>query len=126
MRPTCDPERLAAARELGALVDCEPVSAAIVTAAAGLDDALARLDPGGLVVVFAAPAEPVPVPLDRLYRNELAVVGSRSASPETFEAAVGLLPTLSLPPVTLLPLERFDEGVELYRNGEVLKVAFTP
>ena len=79
------PARLAAARELGALVDYEPVAAAIVTAAGRLDDALARLDPGGLVVVFAAPAEPVPRPLDRLYRKELSVVGSRSASPETFD-----------------------------------------
>jgi len=28
--------------------------------------------------------------------------------------------------VTMLPLERFREGVELYRRGDVLKVAFTP
>jgi hypothetical protein len=31
-----------------------------------------------------------------------------------------------LPPVTTLPLERFAEGVELYRRGDALKVVFTP
>jgi hypothetical protein len=28
--------------------------------------------------------------------------------------------------VTTLPLERFLEGVELYRRGDALKVVFTP
>jgi hypothetical protein len=28
--------------------------------------------------------------------------------------------------VTTLPLDRFLEGVELYRRGEALKVVFTP
>jgi hypothetical protein len=31
-----------------------------------------------------------------------------------------------LPAVVTLPLERFAEGVELYRSGEALKVVFTP
>ena len=52
--------------------------------------------------------------------------GSRSATPAYFRAAVELLPQLVLPPVTTLPLERFLEGVELYRRGEALKVVFTP
>jgi hypothetical protein len=30
-----------------------------------------------------------------------------------------------LPEVTTLPLDRFLEGVELYRRGEALKVVFT-
>ena len=68
----------------------------------------------------------MPVTLDAVYRKELSIVGSRSASPASFAAAVELLPRLTLPPVTLLPLERFREGVELYRRGDVLKVAFTP
>jgi hypothetical protein len=54
------------------------------------------------------------------------LVGSRSATPSTFVEAVDLLPDLTLPPVTMLPLERFREGVELYRRGHALKVAFTP
>ncbi len=52
--------------------------------------------------------------------------GSRSATPAYFRDAVELLPQLVLPPVTTLPLERFLEGVELYRSGAALKVVFTP
>ena len=75
------PERLAGARELGAEVDDEPVAAAVLTAPAGLDDALRRLEPGGTLLVFAAPEEPCPYSLDAVYRKELSVVGSRSATP---------------------------------------------
>jgi hypothetical protein len=61
-----------------------------------------------------------------VYRNELHVVGSRSATPAFFRLACDLLPTLVLPEVTTLPLDRFVEGVELYRRGDALKVVFTP
>ena len=119
-------ERLAAARELGAASDAEPVGGAVVTASAGINEALRRLDPGGTVLVFSAPEDEVPISLDAVYRKELHVVGSRSATPEYFRAAVELLPALRLPELTILPLERFAEGVELYRSGAVLKVVFTP
>jgi threonine dehydrogenase-like Zn-dependent dehydrogenase len=98
----------------------------VLTAHAGVDDALHRLRPGGTLLVFAAPEESVPVSLDAVYRKELHVAGSRSASPEHFAAALELLPELVLPEVTTLPLERFDEGVELYRSGEATKVVFVP
>jgi L-iditol 2-dehydrogenase len=120
-------ERLAQAHLLGADVDSEePVGAAVLTAHAGVDDALHRLVPGGTLLVFAAPDESVPTSLDAIYRKELHVVGSRSASPAFFRAATELLPVLVLPEVTTLPLERFLEGVELYRRGDALKVVFTP
>jgi L-iditol 2-dehydrogenase len=118
--------RVELARSLGAAVDAEPVGAAVLTAHAGLDDALARVEPGGSLVVFAAPAGPVPVALDLVYRRELTVLGSRSATRAGFAAAIELLPRLMLPAVTTLPLERFEEGVELYRRGDALKIAFTP
>jgi L-iditol 2-dehydrogenase len=120
-------DRRAQAHMLGAdLDDGDPVDAAVLTAHAGVDDALHRLQPGGMLVVFAAPEGAVPVALDAVYRKELHVVGSRSASPAFFRSAVELLPTLVLPEVTTLPLERFLEGVELYRRGDALKVVFTP
>lgn len=120
-------ERRAAAHLLGAEIDDDgPVAAAVVTAHGGVDDALRRLEPGGTLLVFATPPERVPVSLDTIYRNELHVVGSRSASPGYFHAAADLLPTLVLPEVTTLPLDRFLEGVELYRRGNALKVVFTP
>ncbi|HZT16923.1 MAG TPA: alcohol dehydrogenase catalytic domain-containing protein [Gaiellaceae bacterium] len=120
------PDRLERAGELGAADGDEPVAAAVVTAAAGIGVALARLAPGGTLLVFAAPPEPVLGDVDAIYRKELTVVGSRSATPELFTEAIELLPALELPPPTRLPLERFAEGVELYRRGDALKVVFTP
>lgn len=119
------PERLAQALQLGAVAEGS-VIAAVVTAPAGMNDALARVEPGGTVLAFAAPAEPVPFALDTVYRRELRVVGSRSATRESFEAAIALLPKLDLPAVEVLPLERFAEGVDRYRRGDALKVVFTP
>jgi threonine dehydrogenase-like Zn-dependent dehydrogenase len=120
-------DRLASAERLGASVDSGTVGAAVLTAHGGAADALARLEPGGSLVVFAAaPAGVPPLPLDLIYRRELRLVGSRSATPAQFEAALELLPSLALPEATTLPLDRFAEGVELYRRGEALKVVFTP
>jgi threonine dehydrogenase-like Zn-dependent dehydrogenase len=121
------PERLATAHMLGAETsDVDPVGAAVLTAPAGINDALHRLEPGGTLLVFAAPAEEVPTTLDAVYRKELHMIGSRSATPAYFRGAVELLPTLVLPEVTTLPLDRFLEGVDLYRRGVALKVVFTP
>jgi L-iditol 2-dehydrogenase len=120
-------DRLAVAHLLGAATDdTDAVDAAVLTAHGGVNDALHRLQPGGTLLVFAAPEEDVPTTLDAVYRKELQVVGSRSASPAYFRDAVELLPTLVLPEVTTLPLDRFLEGVELYRRGDALKVVFTP
>jgi len=119
-------DRVAAARSLGAETANGAVAAAVATAHGGLDDALARVEPGGTLLVFAASSEPVPVSVETVYRRELQVVGSRSASPAHFQAAVEGLTDLELPEVTTLPLEQFDEGVALYRRGDALKVVFTP
>ncbi len=120
------PERLERALAAGAVVDADAVQGAVLAAHGGLNDALARLEPGGSLVVFAAPEELVPAALASIYRNELTVVGSRSGTPAFFRDAVELLPSLLLPRPLVLPLERFDEGLEAYRSGEALKVVFTP
>lgn len=119
-------ERVALACELGAVTDLDPVNAAVVTAPAGLNEALLRVEPGGTVLVFAASEEPRPVNLDAVYRKELSLVGSRSPTPAFFNDAIRLLPALVLPETLLLPLERFTEGLDLYRRGEALKVVFQP
>ena len=41
-------------------------------------------------------------------------------------AAVNLLPDLDPLPTTVLPLEKFAEGLEAYTSGDALKVVFTP
>ena len=116
-------DRRRQALELGAVAAGRPAEAAVLTAHAGLGPALASLAPGGTLLVFCSPS---PAGLDDLYRRELRIVGSRSAEPEQFAEALQLLPTLWLPPVEILPLERFAEGVERYRSGAALKVAFVP
>lgn len=98
----------------------EPVENAVLCAPGA---SLEHVAPGGTVLVFA-PARTLD--LDDVYRRELTLVGSRSATPRHLEQAVALLPTLELPEPTVLPLERFAEGLELYRRREALKVVFTP
>lgn len=97
-----------------------PVETVVLCAPAAPLDAVA---PGGTVLVFSPAA---PVDLDLVYRNELTLAGSRSATPRHMERALELLPRLELPEPTILPLERFEEGLELYRSGRALKVVFAP
>ena len=96
------------------------VDAAVLCAPAAPLDAVM---PGGTVLVFAGAG---PVELDDVYRRELTLTGSRSSSPRHMAEAAALLPSLDLPRPTVLPLERFAEGLELYRSGQALKVVFTP
>jgi hypothetical protein len=42
------------------------------------------------------------------------------------QEAIALLPELDVPEPTVLPLERFAEGLARYRSGDALKVVFTP
>lgn len=119
-------ERMALARKLGAKEADGLVDTAVLCAHAGLDEALAALEPGGTLLVFAAGFDPVPVDLERVLRGELRIVGSCSATPRHMLAAVNLLPSLEPLPTTVLPMERFGEGLELYRKRETVKVVFTP
>ena len=100
-----------------------PVASVVVCAPGAGGDALAAVEPGGTAVVFAEAGE-----LDsaEVYRRELTVTGSRSATRRHMEEAVALLPGLDLPEALVLPLERFDEGLAAYRNREALKVVFRP
>jgi L-iditol 2-dehydrogenase len=96
------------------------VEAAVLCApAAPLD----TVTPGGTVLVFSPAAA---VDLDEVYRRELTLTGSRSATPRHMADAAALLPELDVPAATVLPLDRFAEGLELYRSGRALKVVFTP
>ncbi|MEP6892247.1 MAG: alcohol dehydrogenase catalytic domain-containing protein [Gaiellaceae bacterium] len=99
------------------------VDAAVLCAPGGADAALEALDPGGTLLCFA---DPWTIPAERIYRRELTVVGSRSSTPRHMAAAVAMLPSLDLPRPTVLPLERFAEGLDLQRRGEALKVVFVP
>ncbi|HUQ22104.1 MAG TPA: alcohol dehydrogenase catalytic domain-containing protein [Gaiellaceae bacterium] len=97
-----------------------PVDAAVLCAPAAPLDGVA---PGGTVLVFAGAG---PIDLEDVYRRELTLTGSRSATPRHMERAAALLPELDLPVPVVLPLTRFAEGLDLYRSGRALKVVFTP
>lgn len=100
-----------------------PVDAAVLCAPGGAETAFEALEPGGTLLVFA---EAGALPAAPVYRRELTVVGSRSATPRHMDEAATLLAELELPEPTVLPLDRFAEGLELYRRGVALKVVFTP
>ena len=100
-----------------------PVDAAVLCARGGAATALATVAPAGFVLVFAGAGW---LDLDPVYRAELTVAGSRSATPRHVRDAIALIPELELPEPFVLPLERFDEGLERYRRGEATKVVFTP
>ena len=100
-----------------------PVEAAVICARGGAETAVDAVEPGGTILVFADAGA---IPAAAVYRHELAVVGSRSATPDHLRQAVAMLPELELPEPAVLPLERFREGLELYRRGDALKVVFTP
>jgi hypothetical protein len=59
-------------------------------------------------------------------RRELSLVGSCSATPAAMRHAVALLPGLDPIPTVTLPLERFAEGLDLYRSHEAVKVVLAP
>jgi L-iditol 2-dehydrogenase len=101
----------------------DPVDAVVHTAPAGAEESLDRVRPGGFVLLFA---DAGPVEVAQVYRKELTLAGSRSATPRYLHEAVRLLPKLDLPEPVVLPLARFKEGLELYRERRALKVVFTP
>jgi L-iditol 2-dehydrogenase len=100
-----------------------PVDAVVLCAPGGGDAALRAVEPGGTVLLFADAGT---LPADGIYRRELTVIGSRSASPSQMDEAVELLPLLDLPEPTVLPLARFADALVLHREGLALKVVLTP
>jgi len=99
------------------------VGAVVVCASGAGRDALEAVEPGGTVVVFA---DPGPIDVGEVYRQELTVLGSRSATPRHMEEAARLLPDLDLPEPTIYPLAEFERGLDAYTSGRALKVVFTP
>jgi L-iditol 2-dehydrogenase len=99
------------------------VDAAVVCARGAGAAALEAVAPGGAVLVFA---DAGPLDADIVYRRELTIAGSRSATPQSMREAATLLPLLDVPEPTVLPLERFAEGLDLFTSRRALKVVFTP
>ena len=100
-----------------------PVDAAVLCGRGGVETALGAVAPGGTVLVFADAGR---IPAADVYRRELTVVGTRSAAPPYMSEAVALLHDLDVPEPHVLALDRFSDGLELFRARTVLKVVFTP
>ena len=99
------------------------VASVVVCAPGAGADALSAVEPAGSVLLFADAGA---LDSGEIYRREIAVTGSRSATRRHTEEAVALLRELDLPEPLVLPLERFDEGLAAYRSREALKVVFRP
>ena len=100
-----------------------PVDAVVLSGRGGVESAIESVVPGGTVLVFA---DAGPIPASDVYRRELTVVGTRSAAPSYMPEALALLHDIDVPEPAVLPLERFAEGLELFRRRDALKVVFTP
>jgi L-iditol 2-dehydrogenase len=100
-----------------------PVGAVVLCAPGGAEIAVRAVEPGGTVLLFA---DAHAVPAAEVYRRELTVIGSRSATRAHMESAVKLLPALVVPEPVVLPLVRFDEALRLFRQGTALKVVVVP
>jgi L-iditol 2-dehydrogenase len=120
------PHRLELALGYGAEPANGPVDAGVLCAHGGLDGVLDALAPGGTLLVFSWIVDPAPVDFERILRRELTLVGSCSATPAAMREAIALLPHLDPIPTVTLPLERFADGLDLYRSHETVKVVFTP
>lgn len=83
---------------------------------------------GGAITIFAAHAGAAPLDLERIYQQELTITSAYSSSPETLRIALDLLATGQVRVDCLishrLPLERFQEGVEMMRERRALKVYY--
>jgi L-iditol 2-dehydrogenase len=124
-----DARRLELARPHAEAGGAAELDYALVTAPDGIGEALAALRPGGTCLVFAARRAPVLVDLDLVYRRELVVRGSRSATPRYLRAAVDLLAEgLEVADLAtdVLPLDAFADGLARYRRREALKVVLRP
>ena len=99
------------------------VDTVILAGPGGADIAVDAVRAGGAIVVFADAGS---IAAEAIYRQELTIVGVRSASPAMMSEAVALLPRLPVPEPLVLPLGRFAEGLELFRRRETLKVVFVP
>ena len=127
-----DAARLVAAADEGfepAATD-EQLDFAVVTAPGGAGRGARAAAARRHLPALRAPAAPRAVLLDPIYRRELVLVGSRSATPASLRAALELIASKQVAVEDLvtdvLPLAEFAEGLERYRRRSALKVVFRP
>jgi L-iditol 2-dehydrogenase len=129
------PDRRAIAEALGARPhEGEGVHAAIACTPQheALAAALAPVEPGGVLLLYAPPAPGTALGLDgaELFLREVDVRPSYSAGPSDMRAALALLQSGAVDPRPLvthvLGLDEVGRGLALQRSGEALKAVVVP
>jgi L-iditol 2-dehydrogenase len=134
VRLAVNPGAAGVGRTLADLTEGVGVDGAILTVVNGriLEDTQRAVRAGGRINVFAEAADGPRLAMDfvDLYHRELAVFATYSSTPATLARAVELLSGRRIRVVPLishrLPLEAFDEGVRLQREGKATKVVYHP
>lgn len=112
----------------------EGIDGAILTAITPLvlDTIFHVIRAGGRINLFADPSgDPrIPIDLGDLFHRELSLFTTYSTTPAECEEAFRLLVEgkIQVPPLIThrLPLDRFEEGVRIQREGKAIKVLFHP
>jgi L-iditol 2-dehydrogenase len=129
------PDRRAVALELGARPhEGEGVHAALACTPRpeAIAAALAAVEPGGVLLLYAPPPPGTPLGLDGadLFLREIDVRPSYSAGPGDMRAALTLLQAGTVDPRPLvthvLGLDEVGRGLALQRSGEALKAVVVP
>lgn len=134
VRLAVNPGAAGVGRTLADLTEGVGADGAILTVVNGriLEDTQRAVRAGGRINVFAGAADGPRLTLDfvDLYHRELAVFSTYSSTPATLAQAVELLASRRVRVAPLishrLPLEAFDEGVRLQREGKATKVVYHP
>jgi L-iditol 2-dehydrogenase len=131
---TINPGREPTGRAVADLTGGVGLDGAILTVASEkiLAETQRSLRAGGRMNIFAGPSNGPHLPLDfdDLYHRELAVFSTYSSTPAALSEAFELLTSNRVWVTPLishrLPLQAFEEGVRLQREGAATKVLFHP
>lgn len=95
-----------------------------------LGEALEYLRDGGTIVIFGASGKEcrIEVNFEEVYKRELAIISSYSATPETLKRAYGLITKkqVNLSPLIseVMPLSDFKKGLDLMLQRKIYKAIF--
>jgi 2-desacetyl-2-hydroxyethyl bacteriochlorophyllide A dehydrogenase len=97
---------------------------------AAIDDGLTRVRAGGTFLQFGVAPEDAQASFSpfAVYNREIDIIGSMAVH-HSFAPAINLLAAgvdLSLLVSDVLPLDRFDDAVELFRSGTTRKIQIAP
>jgi L-iditol 2-dehydrogenase len=134
VRTAVNPAADGVRKTLADLTDGAGVDGIVLTVVSAriLDDAQRAVRAGGRINVFAGAADGprLAVDLVDLYHRELTVASTYSSTPATLAEAFALLADRRVRVAPLishrLPLDAFDEGVRLQREGVATKVVYHP